>query len=216
MTHHLVRKRGIPVLAWSKSDPAAPWPCTLFVRYSDTRAQASLYLRFSIPIYGFSQDQTFTLIYDADNLVPGVNSIKPATTPLPQDQLDELARNGNPELHVLALVVKQTCPIRCPPSARSLSPKHGFEAPFHILRKIARATEIDVLLDYNWIHTDNRALLDKLIKHPEDLAGLPNDDKYTKQHRRVDWTVFSPADQEEPPSYASASHKRSRQSKFPM
>ncbi|KAI0574422.1 hypothetical protein TUN199_06395 [Pyrenophora tritici-repentis] len=212
MSHYLVRKRGIPVLARSRSDAAAPWPCTLFATYSDTQAQAqaSLCLRFSIPVCGFSQDQTFTLIYDADNLMPGGNFIKPATTLLPQDQLAQLARSGNPELRVLALAVKQPCSIRCPHSPGSLGPKNGFEVPFHQLRKIAQATEIDVLLDYNWVHTDNRALLEKLLKHPEELAGLVEKGKYTRQHKRVDWTVFGPVNQEEPPPYASASHKRSR------
>ncbi|CAE7213243.1 hypothetical protein PTNB85_10475 [Pyrenophora teres f. teres] len=211
MTHYLVRKQGIPVLARSRPDAAAPWPCTLFARYSDTQAQASLYIRFSIPVYGFSQDQTFTLIYDADNLVPGVNSIKPATTSLPQDQLDQLGRSGNPQLRVLALTVKQPCSIRCPHSTGSLGPKNGYEVPFHQLRKIAQATEIDVLLDYNWVHTVNRALLDKVLERPEELAGLVENGKYTKQHKRVDWTVFGPVDQEDPPPYASASQKRSRQ-----
>jgi len=215
MVLHLVRKRGIPVLVSSRSDPAAPWPCTLFARYSETHLQASLYLRFSVPVNGFSQDQIFTLIYDADNLVPGVNSIKPATTSLPQDQLGELARSGNPQLRVLALAIKQPCPIHCPLSAGSLGPKNGFDAPFHQLRKIAQATEIDVLLDYNWLHVDNHAFFDKLINHPEELAGLVEDDKYTTHHRRANWTIFSPIEQEEPPPYAPTSHKRPRQSEFP-
>jgi len=178
--------------------------------------QASIYLRFSIPVRGFPQDQTFTLIYDADNLVPGASSLKPAAPSLPQNQLDKLARAGNPQLQVLALTIKQPCPIRCPSSAENLGPKSGFEVPFHQLRKIAQATKIDVLLDYNWLHTANRALLDRLIQHPEELAGLAEDDKYIKQHRRADWTVFSPIHEEDPPpyAYAYASHKRSRQSEI--
>ncbi|RMZ68313.1 hypothetical protein GMOD_00009918 [Pyrenophora seminiperda CCB06] len=210
MVQYLVTKQGIPVLVSSRSDPAALCPCTLFVNYSKVHLQASLYLRFSLPVYSYSEDQTFTLIYHAHNLVPGVNSLKPSTTTIPQDRLVALARSGSPELRVLALAIKQSCPIRCPPSTGIFRPKDGFDVPFHQLQKIAQATEIDVLFDYNWVHADKRPLLDGLIKHPEGLAGLAKDGKYTKQ-QCADWTVLGPINQELPPSYASDSHKRSRQ-----
>jgi hypothetical protein len=71
MTYNLINKRGVPVLAYPASDVASQWSCSLVVKHSEARMQATISLQSSLPIHGFDSEQTFTLVYDADNLVHG-------------------------------------------------------------------------------------------------------------------------------------------------
>ena len=217
MAHNLVRKGGIPALAYSTSDAASVSSCSLIIRHSEPHMQATISLQFSVPIHGFDDDQSFTLLYDADNLVPGTNSLGPATVSLPQARLDEISRQGNPKPRALSLTLKKPCPVRCPPSSGSVAPKHGFDSRFRQLVDLARATEVHILFDYNWLHRDYHAQFQRLINRPERLTGFRAGNSHTTLYRQADWTVFSPVEEavsEAPPSYTNASNKRSRQGKF--
>jgi hypothetical protein len=175
----------------------------LVVKYSEEPTQLSFYLQCTTFIHGFDDEQTFTLIYDADNLMHGATSLNYVTTPLPHGQLTSIARAGNPQPRVLALTLATPCRIRCPPSTGALASKRGFEAPFHRLAKLAQATTIDILLDYNWVHANNRPLLERYFNQPRVFAGFSNG---TDGHRYADWAVFSTVEEERgpPPSYANA------------
>jgi hypothetical protein len=216
MSYFLMRKGGIPVLAYPKSDPALQWSCSLLIKYCETRMLATISLRTSIPIHGYDDEQTFTLQYDGDNLVPDTLSLGPATICLSRTQLDAIARDGKPKPRCLFLNTRNPCRIWCPPSTGSIAPKHGFNAPFHQLVKLARATDVHIVFDYSWLHRDKQAQLQRIISEPGKLAGFPIDDHHAKTYRQADWSVFTPFEDvsEAPPSYAEASNKRPRQGEF--
>jgi hypothetical protein len=195
MIYNLVRKNGIPVLAYPASDDATPWTCSLVVKHSEDPMQTTLTLQSSLHIHGFDDKQTFTLRYDADNLVPGKTSLGLAAIPLPQDRLEPIMRQGSAQLKTLSLSLKAPCPIWYSHSVESISPKPGFEASFHQLLKLARATEIRILFDFNWLRKDNHTRFQRLISHSATLTGLPVDGNFTRRFRQADWTVFSPVEQ---------------------
>ncbi|KAF5847796.1 hypothetical protein GGP41_009044 [Bipolaris sorokiniana] len=213
MIYNLVRKSGIPVLASLASDGASQWPCCLAVKYLEARMQATISLQYSLPIQGFDDKQTFTLLYNADNLVPGNTLVQPPPTSLPQDRLHDIARQGNAHLRMLSLTLKTPCPVWCPPSLGPM-PKDGFGAAFAQFVKLASATQIYILFDWNWIHKDHCARFDHLIRHPEQLTGIPVDPSSARHFRLADWSVLGPIDDvasEAPPPYIEASKKRPRQ-----
>ena len=219
MVRYLTSKKGVPVLASAREDGAAQSSCVLVAKYCEQPLQISFFLQYTTFIDGFDNEQTFVLIYDADNLIHGATSLKTATAPLPHDQLTSIARAGNPQIRVLTLTVARPCRIRCPPSSSTstLMSKGGYEAPFHRLVKLAQATEIDILLDYNWVHADNREPLECFFTQPNVFAGFPDGND---GHRYADWAVFSIIEERDapPPSYANvvdtdASRKRSRHGK---
>ncbi|CAN9214163.1 unnamed protein product [Alternaria alternata] len=216
MVRYLVPKKGVPVLASAKVDGAAQSCCVLVAKYCDAPLQISFYLQYTNFIHGFDDPQTLTLIYDADNLTHGATTLKTATTLLPHHQLASIARAGNPQIRVLTFTLAKPCRIRCPPSASTgtLAAKSGFEAPFHQLVKLVEATEIDILLDYNWVHADNREPLERFFRQPNLFTGFPDGND---RSRYVDWTDFNTIEEHDapPPSYAKAvdtdaSRKRSR------
>ena len=214
MIYNLVRKSGIPVLASPASDAAPQWLCSLAVKYLETRTQATISLQCPVPIHGFDDEQTFTLLYNADNLVPGNTSLKPPPTCLPQDRQHEIARQGNAHLKTLSLTLKTPCPVWCPPSSGLITPKHGSSAVFSQFVELARATEVHILFDWNWLHKDHHARFDRLVRHPEQLTGIPVDHSSAKRYRVADGSGVGPVDDvasEAPPPYTSASKKRPRQ-----
>lgn len=209
-----IRKHGFPVLAYSTLEPASPWLCSLLFKHSDKRKQATISLKSSISIHGFEDEQIFMFQYDADNLVPGTSSLGPATIPLPQTRLDEIARQAAPQMRTLSLSIKETCPIWCPPFSGPIAPKPGFDTPFHQLVKLAKATAVHILFDYNWLHKDHQPSFQRFISQEERLTGFPVGAYYAEHYRLADWTVFSPFDAAQaPPSYAECSNKRPRQGK---
>jgi hypothetical protein len=198
MIYNLVRKNGVPVLAYPASDDATPWTCSLVVKHSEDPMQTTLTLQSSLHIHGFDDEQTFTLRYDADNLVPSKTSLGLAAIPLPQGRLEPIIRHGNSQLRTLSLTLKTPCPIWYPHSVSNISPKTGFEASFHQLLKLARATEIQILFDFNWLRTDNHTRFQRLISHSATLTGLPVNGNLVRRFQQADWTVFRPVEQTVP------------------
>jgi hypothetical protein len=209
MTYNLINKRGVPVLAYPTSDVASQWSCSLVVKHSETRMQATISLQSSLPIHGFDGEQTFTLVYDADNLVPGETCLDHTSMSLTQAQQKEIARQGSPKLKTICLTLKKPCPVWCPLSSGIIAPKHGFDSPFHQLVKLARATEIRIIFDYNWLHRDKQVQFERIVSHPEELAGFTIDN-YANRYRQADWTIFSPIEDvasEPPPSYTNVANE---------
>ncbi|KAF2853901.1 hypothetical protein T440DRAFT_293083 [Plenodomus tracheiphilus IPT5] len=220
---HLVRKSGIPALAYPKCDAASPISLSLLIICNESPAQATVCLQTSLFIRGFDDAQTFILQYDADNFVSGPLSLTPAFIPLPQSRLHELARHGNPQIHTLSFTLKKVCPVWCAPSSVPLAPQDGFKASFDQLTNLAKATELHILFDCNWLHRDAHVPFHRLVEHPEELSGFPVNKHYRKLYRCVDWTVFNTGgadthadadatteEDEPPPTYAEASSKRRR------
>jgi hypothetical protein len=215
MTLNLVRKRGIPVLAYSTFDHLTPSSCILTIRHCEDPLQTTLSLLSSIPIHGCDDEQTFTLIYDADNLVSGKTKLGPAAIRLPQDRLHKITRSGNPQLKTLSLTLNDSCSIWGPLSPPSIAPKPGFESSFHQLVQLAGALQIHILFDYSWLHQDQHTRFGCLFSHGEVLTGLRIEENFAKLHRRIDLAVLSSVeDAVGPPSYSDLSNKRPRQREF--
>jgi hypothetical protein len=213
MTCNLFRKRGVPVLAYTTSDGALQWPCFLVVKHSEARMQATISLQSSIPIHGFDEEQNFTFVYNADNLVPGQISLNHSAMALPQARHGEIARQGNPQLKTLSLTLKKPCPVWCPSSSGSIAPKGGFDSSFRQFVELARATRIHILFDYNWLHRNKQARLQRLISHPEELTAFTIDN-YANRFRQADWSTFSPIQDEVsevPPPYNGAPDRSFRE-----
>ncbi|KAH6861219.1 hypothetical protein BKA58DRAFT_48849 [Alternaria rosae] len=203
MVRYLVSKKGVPVLASVRSDPAAQSACVLVVKYNEEPFQLSFFLQCTTFIHGFDDEQTFTLIYDADNLMRDLTSLNNATTSLSHDQLTSIARAGNPQIRALALTLAKPCKIRCPSSTGTLTSKSGYEAPFHRLVALAKATAIDITFDYNWVHADNRLPLDRFFKHMGAFSGFSES---ADGYKYADWAIFCTVeeDRQPPPSYTNA------------
>ena len=214
MVRWLVPKKGVPVLASVRSDPAAQSQCVLVVKYNEEPLQLSFFLHFTTFVHGFDDEQTFTLIYNADNLMRDATTFSNITTSLPHDQLTSIARAGNPQIRALALTLAEPCMIRCPLSTGTLTSKSGYEAPFHRLTALAKATAIVITFDHNWVHADNRPPLTRLFTQIGAFSGIAES---ADGYRYADWSVFCTVetDGEPPPSYTNAvdtggSQKRSR------
>ncbi|KAI8938312.1 hypothetical protein NX059_012554 [Plenodomus lindquistii] len=205
MTYYNFLLRNRPVLAYSKCNAQDPLYLLLDVTYDDSAAQCTFSLQ--------DEARTFILCYNADNFVSGPLTLHPALIPLPQLRLDQIARHGNAQIYTLVLGLKQPCIVWC-----SLS---GIKTFNERLLNLAKATEVDILFDYNWLHRDKQAHFQRVIEHPEQFSGVPLDRHYSKLYKCVDWTVFKTGhdeaqadadatteDDEPPPVYTEARVKR--------
>ncbi|KAF9691055.1 hypothetical protein EKO04_011262 [Ascochyta lentis] len=224
MTQIHPRKRGIPALAYPESSPASPCSCSLLFKHSLARAQATLSLQLVISISGYTEPQAITLPYDASALLP--SSLGPATIPLPQARLDEIARHGNPQIRTVFLCLKTPCPVWCPPGSGSLRPGRGAENMMEQLAHLAKSTDVRVVFDMNWLRRQHHEILIRLVERPETLVAFAT--RRRDGDRCMDWTVFdlspvesakvvesgSETEHEAPPSYVE-SHKRPRHNETP-
>ncbi|KAH9881163.1 hypothetical protein J1614_001658 [Plenodomus biglobosus] len=219
-TIHLVRKGGIPVLAYPKHDPASPISLTFVVTYHHSSAQATFYLQCSPSVQDRNEPQAFILQYSADNFVSGSLSLESALIALPPQRLNEVGRHGKPQMRTLCLSLKNVCPVWCP-----LTPvTPAFQSEFQTsLTNLAKATDLMILFDYNWVHHDMHVYFQRLVEHTEEFTGCPVPGHFGKLYRRLDWKVFSIGeadahvdgdvatdDEEPPPVYAEVNNKRGR------
>lgn len=209
-----VGKNGFPVLAYSPSESESPWLCSLLFKSSSTRKQATLLLKSSIPVHGFAGEQTFVFQYDADNLVSGTIALGPAAINLPQTRLDNIGRRDVRQMKTLSFRLQSSCPVWCPHFSGSIAPNLDSTSSFHQLVKLASATEVHILFDYNWLHKNVRPSFQCLLDQNLRLTGFPVAEYYAKHYKLADWTAFAPLENAEaPPSYADASKKRPRRGK---
>lgn len=220
-----VRTSGIPALAYPH-DSQSPVSLSLFIKCNDRRAQMTLCLQSQLAVQDIGDKQMVILQYDADHMVPGTISLRPAALPLPQERLDSLSRAGNPQIRTLSLKLRKTCPVWCAPST-AFKQQPGCSASTLPLAELAQATHISILFDHNWLHRGLQAILQRLIEHPEHLSGFPVGQRYREQRlRQTDWSVFDievidacgdatiTVEGELPPDYAEPSTKRLRQGEF--
>jgi hypothetical protein len=138
--------------------------------------------------------------YGADNLVSGTTIIDTDTAgfehkPPSQDHLAIISRTASSaNLKLLCLKIEKCCPIWCPPSSGSIAPKHDSDAAFAHLQRLAKSTVVHVLFDYNWIHIEKQKMLQDLLDEQKrkKFSTLPFLESFKLQHRKADWTVFSP------------------------
>ena len=79
MTLHYVRASGVPAWVPLPCDEAQGLLCVLHVRHSKDKKQAVITLGLSVPVDDMESDPSFTLVYNADILVPGKTSLSSST-----------------------------------------------------------------------------------------------------------------------------------------
>lgn len=216
-------KHGFPVLAYPTNNAAAPMSLRMIFKHNASRAWATLCLQSSLFIGGFEEAQTLTLQYDAHNFVSGAISLQPVEIPLPQAQLENIMRGGEPQIRTLSLTLKEVCPIWGPLLPGRLTPQYDHRAPFYQLAGLAKVTELKIVFDFNWIHPTHYAIFQELINHPERLYGFPISRHYSKHNSLQDLTVFGlcseatvdsdgrTEDEELPPTYGNISKHTRRE-----
>jgi hypothetical protein len=217
MTYNLFRPAGIAALACIATNNTSLLPCTLQVKYDESNLHATFSLQHAIHVHGFADAQSFILIYDADNLIPATTTCKSATRSLARTELAHIARTQISKVQALSLNLNKPCTILCPDVPGSIAPKANHEVPFRQLVDLAKATEITILFDWNWLHPSRLSPFLNIVSQPETFSGFPIDVKNLKGRRLEDWSVFSPTEDyvsNEPPPYVEASHKRHRQSEY--
>lgn len=179
MAHHIVRKRGIPALVCAESDLEYQ-TCSLAIKCSRDHEKATISLRRSFPIDDLEDQRTFTILYDANNLVPGTVSLKPAKN-ISSTLANQIAQGGNADIKTLSLMTKNHCPVWCP---KSKANKEERDACLQKFLNLTRASETKILIvfDYNWVQEQNYARLKWLIDHPETLTGFPVYEHCTISH----------------------------------
>lgn len=214
MAHDIFRRGGVPALASLPLNDGTSCLCSLVVRVNEAYRQATITLHFNLSIHGSDTEQRISLVYDADNLVPGEIKLGPAKeNPL---QLAEITRrNDFKSLRVLHVALKQPCTVLCPRSSGNIAPKDSSDARFQKFVDLAKATRLSITFDYAWLHPDKSAQFLSLTNSSA-LSGFPRNPA-APSLREVDWTVFSPAElepAEAPPAYEPAILKRPLQRKY--
>ncbi|KAJ6284674.1 hypothetical protein J3E71DRAFT_339037 [Bipolaris maydis] len=79
----------------------------------------------------------------------------------------------------------------------------GLHTGFHKLLKLARATEVRILFDINWLEKSNLARLQSAIEGSRQLAGVPAIPEFTRLYREADWSILNCTKDPEPEALPS-------------
>ncbi|EUC43045.1 hypothetical protein COCMIDRAFT_101900 [Bipolaris oryzae ATCC 44560] len=199
MVLSLVRNQGVPALAYPMNDESVLWPCSLKMLHSDD--QFALSLGHSVSIHGVDDPQLLTLRYEGDNLIPGKMSLRNADIALPGTSLHSIARHGKPRPRMLSLTLKAPCSVWYPRTLGKTGP--GLHTGFHELLTLARATEVRVLFDTNWLEKSNLARLQSIIEGSRQLAGVPAIPQFTRLYQEADWSILDCINDTEPEALPS-------------
>jgi hypothetical protein len=187
MAHDLLRKGGIPALACVASalDDALFSKCTFQVKLDDANARATFTLRHDFYLDEIADTQSFTLIYNADNLVPTTTQCQTLTWALSDQESKVVARNPTtaPNLHVLSLHLRQPCPITCPNVSSSLVSKASCATPSQPFVDLAKSTEVEIAFDLKWITPKQVKSFTSIIRQPELFRGFSVNEKNLKEQR---------------------------------
>ncbi|KAJ4344359.1 uncharacterized protein N0V89_012099 [Didymosphaeria variabile] len=208
----LFRKGGIPALASCVSNTTqASCAGSLIVRVNECSKQATIELEFGLPVHGFETDQRITFVYDGNNFASGAIPVKGIhVSPENVEQITQISRS--PTEHKprsMQLTLTEPCVVLSP--SGSISPKQGHELRFQQVATLARATKLDIVFDFLWLHRDKDAQFRYLIANAS-LTGFAHKNADTVEH---DWTIFGVDEAvlpEVPPPYDFTSQKRSRHS----
>ncbi|KAI1560775.1 Mac domain containing protein [Pyrenophora tritici-repentis] len=211
--HYLVNRKGVDVLVYVNGTTPTVYSLTM----KRNNMQATISLECSLHVRGFDDvEQTFTIDYGADDLMPGTDlidlvNLEDSEYTLPSlGHLQRITRPGaSADLKILRLKIRKPCPIWCPPSTGRIAPKHDSDAAFTHLSQLAQSTMVHVLFDYTWVHVNNRPMLKDIFDDEQRKAfsTLPKSPVFEEQHRKEKWTVFSPVD---PPAAAPPPYTNKR------
>ncbi|EUC39903.1 hypothetical protein COCMIDRAFT_110211 [Bipolaris oryzae ATCC 44560] len=182
--HNLLSKEGVSALAYTADDASVPWLCLLRIVKSHTDTQLGLYLEYPLPRTGVDDKQRVFLRYEGDNLVPGTISltkldISPAAT-----LLTDIGRNGSHQTRSLSLTLKQPCSVWHRKDAPSVCPD------FPKLLKLARARQVRIVFDTNWLGT-NYSRFQCIFNGSKEFTRVPVLPNFTNLYRQVEWSILS-------------------------
>jgi hypothetical protein len=103
-----------------------------------------------------------------------------------------VARNSRPDIRVLSLCLQKPCPVICPSVPSSIVPKASCETLSPHFVDLTKSTEIEIALDWKWLHREQVTSFLSIVSQPERFRGFPVDEKNLKGRQLEDWTVFSP------------------------
>jgi hypothetical protein len=199
MVRNLVRKGGVPAVAYSSTDATALEPCNVILLCSETKtnAQFTALLEAPISIHGIDDKQTFVLRFDGDNLVPGRISLDHTKIPPTDELVDKIAREGQPELRVLSLTLKTPCSVWYPRTLSSAVSR--FDTPSHELVDLTKTMEIRILFDTKWLGS-NLSRLRSVSERSSQLSGVPvvPGTIYTQLYVQADWSILNFVEEAEP------------------
>jgi hypothetical protein len=159
--YSLLTQKGVPVLAYLFD---CPLPCSFKLKYSEDLMQATISLRFSISVDGFDDNQNFTLIYNADNLVADRTTLcHNVDTAISTEQQLSISRQGQPLLKTLSLALKDPCSVQCSPRCANKAPHKSTCPTYHCFVQLARATEVKIIIDYNQYRVPKQDVLNRII-----------------------------------------------------
>ncbi|XP_014560776.1 hypothetical protein COCVIDRAFT_88148 [Bipolaris victoriae FI3] len=187
MVLSLVRNQGVPALAFPANDESVLWPCSLKILHSDD--QFSLSLGHFVSIHGVHDPQLLILRYEGDNLIPGKMSLGNVGVALPGTLLDDIARHGKPRPRMLSLMLKAPCSVWYPRIMNTEG--SGLHTGFHKLLPLARATEVRILFDINWLEKSNFSRLQSVIEGSRQLTGVLAIPQFTRWYEEVDWSTLN-------------------------
>ncbi|EMD65957.1 hypothetical protein GGP41_010728 [Bipolaris sorokiniana] len=182
--HNLLSKEGVSALAYTADDASVPWLCLLRIVKSHTDTQLGLYLEYPLPRPGIDDKQRVFLRYEGDNLVPGTISLTKLDISLPATLLTDLGRNGSHQTRTLSLTLKQPCSVWHRKEAPSVCPD------FPKLLKLARARQIRIVFDTNWLGT-NYSRFQCIFNGSKEFARVPILPNFTNLYRQVEWSILS-------------------------
>jgi hypothetical protein len=170
MVRNLVRKGGVPALAYPSTDASTPWPCTLILLRSET-TQFTVLLEASISIHGVDGKQGFALRFDGHNLLPGKISLEHIDIPLLDEWVNSIARKGQqPALRMLSLTLKAPCSVWYPSTFGGAVSR--FDTPSQEIVTLAKTTGIRILFDTKWLG-GNLSQLRSVSQVSSQLSGVP-------------------------------------------
>ncbi|KAH7563560.1 hypothetical protein BM1_00607 [Bipolaris maydis] len=182
--HNLLSKEGVSALAYTADDASAPWLCLLRIVKSHNDTQLGLYLEYPLPRPGIDDKQRIFLRYEGDNIVPGTISLTKLDISLPATLLTELGRNGSHQTRTLSLTLKQPCSVWHRKEAPNVCPD------FPKLLKLARAREVRIVFDTNWLGT-NYSKFHRISNGSKEFARVPILPNFTNVYRQVEWSILS-------------------------
>jgi|SRR5690242_7895052 len=212
------RKDGFPVFAYSSLDDQAPILSSLIFRTKPGH-RATLSLKSAFNISGHN-DARFILQIKPGDLEPGQNSWTQAGISPPQERLDKLQRQGNPNIRTLCITLAQPCSAWYSASMTT-TPLRGMHPAFDKLASLATASKLYLLFDMNWLGgNEKKEIFEEFIGHPHRFTACPVEEYYVKEYKHLDLALYdapayrdSTTDEEDPtPPYSGATVKRVRRS----
>jgi hypothetical protein len=170
---HLVRKQGVPALAYPASAVSCLWSCSLKMMYVELGRKLTVSLESDVPIKGVDDKQQITLRFEGHSLVPSKGSLGVVsnTLVLTPEICTRLARQGSPQLCMLSLVSTTPCAVWHP---RALSDgAFSIDKLPHELSELARTTQVCIVFDRQSLQPDNLSHLRSAVEGPQQCASIP-------------------------------------------